>query len=348
MSSDDRYKVRVVEEMDKDGYMVFEKIIQDKSEFTFYNPDYFASIGFPDAIITVVGKDGKETDENDKIAGGAGYKNPENLTWPFKQFVYLVQPSSSKSLSKSKSESPESRKGIYEKIFHKPSSSRENEEKQVSGSDSKPEKKVDAETHKDDKPLFSGISGFVKKINQMLKPTNPVSISSKKEEEPKNQTDSSDKTPSATLESDSAKTPISEPNPIVAESDNVIKPDHEGTVDSAKNNQEKREDEERHERQNTNLEDGELKVIVKIPVVSNVEELSEASKRSKRIKKELKIEGRRYVIGSREIEMCEKVLEKEGIEGMVEMQKEEKTRGTIMEKYKKLGDILTPKTPKPQ
>ena len=64
----------------ENNYHVFRKIYESAQEYLFYNKEYFARIGFPDAEITV---------EN-KIEGG-GYHNPDKLTIPFRQFVYLVQ-----------------------------------------------------------------------------------------------------------------------------------------------------------------------------------------------------------------------------------------------------------------
>ena len=66
------------------------------------------------------------------------------------------------------------------------------------------------------------------------------------------------------------------------------------------------------------------------------------SKRELLLERErLSIEGSIYKIGKREIRMCEKVKEKEEIKRMCESQKNEKTKGTKMEKYKNLEKILT-------
>jgi len=51
----------------------------------FYNTDYFKRIGFPDAEVSI----GKVT--QDGIMKGGHYKRPEELTYPFRQFVYLIQ-----------------------------------------------------------------------------------------------------------------------------------------------------------------------------------------------------------------------------------------------------------------
>ena len=69
----------------EDGVWVFKKRQESADEVIFYNTDYFKRIGFPDAEVSI----GKLT--KDGIMKGGYYKNPEKLTYPFRQFVYLIQ-----------------------------------------------------------------------------------------------------------------------------------------------------------------------------------------------------------------------------------------------------------------
>lgn len=69
----------------EDGYRVFKKKQESEEEVIFYNTDYFKRIGFPDAEVSI----GKVAE--DGVMKGGYYKNTENLTYPFRQFVYLIQ-----------------------------------------------------------------------------------------------------------------------------------------------------------------------------------------------------------------------------------------------------------------
>jgi hypothetical protein len=69
----------------EDGYRVFKKKQESAEEVIFYNTDYFKRIGFPDAEVSI----GKVAE--DGVMKGGYYKHPENLTYPFRQFVYLIQ-----------------------------------------------------------------------------------------------------------------------------------------------------------------------------------------------------------------------------------------------------------------
>ena len=66
---------------EENGVMVFEKPRSNDLEAKFYNPDYFRLIGFPDADIRIVSLG----------QVGGYYDHPEELSWPYRQFVYAVQ-----------------------------------------------------------------------------------------------------------------------------------------------------------------------------------------------------------------------------------------------------------------
>lgn len=69
----------------ENGNHVFRKKRDSTEEQLFYNKEYFAMIGFPDAEITI------EMNVGDSIMKGGRYYDPEKVTVPFRQFVYLVQ-----------------------------------------------------------------------------------------------------------------------------------------------------------------------------------------------------------------------------------------------------------------
>lgn len=91
----------------ENGYMIFKKKQESADEILFYNTDYFRRVGFPDAEVSI----GKVSPDG-KMLGGY-YKHPEKLTYPFRQFVYLIQREKGKEVgatsifSKSKTESTE-------------------------------------------------------------------------------------------------------------------------------------------------------------------------------------------------------------------------------------------------
>jgi len=63
---------------------VFKKIKENDEEIIFYNTDYFKRIGFPDVEVII----GSTIDAHMK---GGYYDKPEELTFPFRHLVYLVQ-----------------------------------------------------------------------------------------------------------------------------------------------------------------------------------------------------------------------------------------------------------------
>ena len=80
LTSDSKISVAI-----ENGFWVFKKRQESAEEVLFYNTDYFKRIGFPDAEVSI----GKVT--SDGIMKGGYYKHPEELTYPFRQFVYLIQ-----------------------------------------------------------------------------------------------------------------------------------------------------------------------------------------------------------------------------------------------------------------
>ena len=68
----------------ENGNHVFRKKRESVEEALFYNKEYFARIGFPDAEIRI------------ESATTGGSYNPNKVTVPFRQFVYLVQGSNNK------------------------------------------------------------------------------------------------------------------------------------------------------------------------------------------------------------------------------------------------------------
>jgi hypothetical protein len=147
---DDYYDVEVVEEKDKDGYMVFQKVIKDERDFLFYNPVHFASIGFPDAVITVV-----RNGTNQPLMKGGRYSNTEELSWPFRQFVYLIQRPESSNPKPVKLEEPKQESSEYndDGIFRR-------------WRDKKTDKSDDTNSNNP----FSGVSGFLDKLKTTLTP----------------------------------------------------------------------------------------------------------------------------------------------------------------------------------
>lgn len=79
----------------ENGYMIFKKKQESADEILFYNTDYFRRIGFPDAEVSI----GKLSPDG-KMVGGY-YKNTAELTYPFRQFVYLIQREKSKEVGTS-------------------------------------------------------------------------------------------------------------------------------------------------------------------------------------------------------------------------------------------------------
>jgi len=57
------------------------------AELKVYNPDYFRDLGYANAEISIVGG---EVEVAGKIIGGY-YENPSELSWPFREFVYVYQ-----------------------------------------------------------------------------------------------------------------------------------------------------------------------------------------------------------------------------------------------------------------
>ena len=69
----------------EDGVWVFKKRQESEEEVIFFNTDYFKRIGFPDAEVSIV-----KIKKSETMKGGY-YNKPEELTYPFRQFVYLIQ-----------------------------------------------------------------------------------------------------------------------------------------------------------------------------------------------------------------------------------------------------------------
>jgi hypothetical protein len=68
----------------ENGKWILKKFIKSNDELIFYNSDYFKRIGFPDAEIIIGANDSR------KMYGGK-YSKPDELTYPFRQFVFLTQ-----------------------------------------------------------------------------------------------------------------------------------------------------------------------------------------------------------------------------------------------------------------
>ena len=73
----------------ENGKWIFKKPIKSNDEMIFYNSDYFKRIGFPDAEI-IIG-----AIESGKMYGGK-YAKPDELSFPFRQFVFLFQGNNNK------------------------------------------------------------------------------------------------------------------------------------------------------------------------------------------------------------------------------------------------------------
>jgi hypothetical protein len=69
----------------EDGKRVFKKPKESDEEIIFYNTDYFKRIGFPDAEVSI----GKMSP--DGVMKGGYYENIDELTFPFRHFVFLIQ-----------------------------------------------------------------------------------------------------------------------------------------------------------------------------------------------------------------------------------------------------------------
>ena len=109
-SSDSKISVTI-----EDGYWVFKKRQESAEEVIFYNTDYFKRIGFPDAEVSI----GKVT--TDRMMKGGYYKHPEELTYPFRQFVYLIQREEQTKVedetsSEETSEPSEHKPGFFERL----------------------------------------------------------------------------------------------------------------------------------------------------------------------------------------------------------------------------------------
>jgi hypothetical protein len=76
---------------------VFTKIKENDDEIIFYNTDYFKRIGFPDAEVSIGSTRDAMSDNVDalliatQVVTGGYYDKPEELTYPFRHLVYLVQ-----------------------------------------------------------------------------------------------------------------------------------------------------------------------------------------------------------------------------------------------------------------
>ena len=70
---------------------VFKIIKENDEEIIFYNTDYFTLIGFPDAEVIIGNtRDNNGLSETSSIKGGY-YDKPDELTYPFRHLVYLIQ-----------------------------------------------------------------------------------------------------------------------------------------------------------------------------------------------------------------------------------------------------------------
>ena len=70
----------------ENGKVVVKKMKgEDQNEELFFNKEYLRKNGFPDAEISI----GKISP--DGIMRGGYYKHPEKLTYPFREFVFLIQ-----------------------------------------------------------------------------------------------------------------------------------------------------------------------------------------------------------------------------------------------------------------
>jgi hypothetical protein len=74
-------------ESTENGYRVFKKKQNGPDEVAFFNSEYFERLGYPGTEVSVVQID---ADEVDKMKGGY-YDRPDELTFPFRQFVFLLQ-----------------------------------------------------------------------------------------------------------------------------------------------------------------------------------------------------------------------------------------------------------------
>jgi hypothetical protein len=59
-------------------------------QFKLFTPEYFRDIGFSNVSVSLVGPEGEDVLGDDRFEGGS-YEQTKELSWPFRQFVYLVQ-----------------------------------------------------------------------------------------------------------------------------------------------------------------------------------------------------------------------------------------------------------------
>jgi hypothetical protein len=59
-------------------------------QFKLFTPEYFGDVGFSNVSVSLVGPDGEDVLGDDRFDGGS-YEQTKELSWPFRQFVYLVQ-----------------------------------------------------------------------------------------------------------------------------------------------------------------------------------------------------------------------------------------------------------------
>jgi len=75
-------------ESTENGYKIFKKKQNGVDEVEFFNSEYFERLGYPGTEVSVVKIDANK--EKNEMKGGY-YFFPDKLTFPFRQFVYLIQ-----------------------------------------------------------------------------------------------------------------------------------------------------------------------------------------------------------------------------------------------------------------
>ena len=94
----------------EDGKRVFKKPKESDEEIIFYNTEYFKRIGFPDAEISI----GKMSP--DGVMKGGYYENIDELTFPFRHFVFLIQGTGYKKPKKEVEEDVEKMEYVEESV----------------------------------------------------------------------------------------------------------------------------------------------------------------------------------------------------------------------------------------
>jgi hypothetical protein len=356
------FEVKVINEKDEEGNMVFQKIIESPEELKFYNPDYFGIIGFADAIILLSGN-AEEPLQSDEMKGGY-YSNVEELSWPFRQFVYFVQTGEGE-VQKSIPEKDENYNGIYGMLFPtankslKPKNNvnefynnimdyfRNNktpEEKTTSFFDNNVPEKPPVEKPKSlfdfsepDKPIENPVEK-PKSLFDFSEPDKPI--------EPENQKSLLDKY-------SELDNPIILPKPQVSEPEKPVGDPFGNSEPVIPETQVKASKEVKAPAQSITdyllgapeINRDTMTVTVKIPILSPDTVFSELKIREERLRFDLrsplKIEGKEYIVGNRFIVMCEKVKGKSSFKDMISSSNEEMPKGTLMAKYNHLKTFLS-------